>query len=194
MAALLLRPQEPSGFCFVFSQASDLVTATSHSGLPPVWRNFSNRSVLEHRLLIDGGKLTKPEAPPIPTPEPNPPPLPPLPKPPPPIEPPIMLLTSGTSNKSGGDSGREIAAFVLVLTTFRIGTLLLIVLRFLFCTLCFMSALACCPCCVPPPGRKSTCFCACCTLTTMIPAKMIRPAWIAKLKVNPPPPTFAQAR
>ena len=50
------------------------------------------------------------------------------------MEPPIMLLTSGTSIKSGGASGKEIAEVVLVLTTFFIGTVLLIVLRFLFFT------------------------------------------------------------
>ena len=105
-----------------------------------------------------------------------------------------MLLTSGTSSRSGGASGNVIAAFVLVLTTFFIGTLLLIVLRFFCCTLCFMSELACAPCAVPPPGRKSTCFCAACTVNTIRPATISKPAWTARLSVSEPPPIFFHAR
>src|SRR6188768_2041180 len=144
MAALLPVPQEPSGFCLLFRYSSALLTARSHSALPPLSRSFCNRSALLHRLFIEGGRLTNPACPPIPIPLPNPPPEPALPNPPLPIDPPSKLLISGMSMVSIGTSCSAIEDVVLVLTTFLIGVCLLSVLRFLFFTFCASCLLASC--------------------------------------------------
>jgi hypothetical protein len=49
IAALLLRPHDPSAFCCGFNHASERDTAISHSGVPPFWRSFSRRLCVEQR-------------------------------------------------------------------------------------------------------------------------------------------------
>ena len=101
-----------------------------------------------------------------------------------------MLVASGMSSASGGASGREISAFTLVVTIFFSGTVLEMVLRFFCWTLCCRSWLACWPCCVPPPGRKSTCFSTTLLATTIRNMASKMPAWTMMEKVSEPPPTF----
>ena len=104
------------------------------------------------------GLKVMPPIPPMPVPLPKPPPLPPLPKPAlPSFPPPIMLPMSGSAMASIGISGSVTSATAFT-TTRCIGSTLLIFCRCLTCTFSARSALACAPCCVPPPGRKSTCF------------------------------------